>query len=71
MRKPTIGVAALLAASCALGASWNVGAPRVTGPRLFGATPNRDFRYAFPVCGSRDVLTLSVPPHACRVFLLK
>ena len=60
MRKLSIGVAALLAASCAWGTGWNEGAPRFKGPRAFGATPNRDFRYAFPVCGSHEGLAFSV-----------
>ena len=58
--KKLLVLALAAAAFGASGANWNEGAPRINGPRAFGATPNRDFRYAFPVCGSRDGLAFSV-----------
>lgn len=55
-------VAAALAVSAAAqgGARWDEGAPRINGPKAYGATPGRAFLYAFPTCGSRDGLKFSV-----------
>ena len=41
-------------------ALWSEGVPRLMPPRVFGATPGREFRHAFPVCGSRSNLVFSV-----------
>ena len=41
-------------------APWNAGAPKINGPKVFGATPGRFFSYTFPVRGDRDGLVLSV-----------
>ncbi len=37
-------------------AKWDEGAPRIKGPKVYGATPGRTFLYTFPTCGSRKVL---------------
>lgn len=39
---------------------WRAGAPRLTGPAVFGATPGRRFDQAFPVCGARDGLGFGI-----------
>lgn len=39
---------------------WNEGAPCFKGPKAFGATPGREFRFTFPVCGSREGLRFEV-----------
>lgn len=44
--------------------AWDAGAPHVNGPDRYGATPNRDFSYTFPVRGSRKGLTFSVASGA-------
>lgn len=41
-------------------ASWNEGAPCFKGTRVFGATPDRDFRFSFSLCGSREELKFNV-----------
>lgn len=41
-------------------ARWDEGAPRINGPKVYGATPGRTFLYTFPTCGTRDGLTFSV-----------
>ena len=40
--------------------AWDEGAPRFHGPRAFGATPGRLFRFTFPVCGAREGLRFSI-----------
>ena len=63
MQTVKILVAAALAAVSAAaqgGARWNEGAPRINGPKAYGATPGRTFLYTFPTCGSRDGLKFSV-----------
>lgn len=40
--------------------AWNAGKPKFNGPKVFGATPKRDFTYAFPVRGDRAGLAFSV-----------
>ena len=42
------------------GTQWDEGAPRINGPKVYGATPGRAFLYAFPTCGSRVGLKFSV-----------
>ena len=57
------GTAAVAVAVCFFRvglAAWNEGAPRINGPRAYGATPGRQFLYAFPTVGSRGGLTFSV-----------
>lgn len=52
---------AAVAAVATLGfAAWDEGAPKINGPRAYGATPERDFMYAFPTTGDRDGLAFSV-----------
>lgn len=41
-------------------AKWDEGAPRIKGPKVYGATPGRTFLYTFPTCGSRKGLNFSV-----------
>lgn len=41
-------------------AKWDEGAPRIKGPKVYGATPGRTFQYTFPTCGSRKGLNFSV-----------
>lgn len=40
--------------------TWNAGKPHFNGPKVFGATPKRDFTYTFPVRGDRVGLMFSV-----------
>ena len=30
---------------------WNVGGPKIRGPKVYGATPGRTFLYSFPTTG--------------------
>lgn len=41
-------------------AAWNEGAPRINGPRAYGATPGREFYYAFPTIGDRNGMAFAV-----------
>ena len=64
-----VALAAAASAAAQGGARWDEGAPRINGPKVYGATPGREFLYAFPTCGSRDGLKFSVsggrlPPGA-------
>ena len=36
------------------------GRARIRGPRVYGATPSRDFMYAFPTTGDRNGLSFLV-----------
>ncbi len=45
--------AMFLVAAVSAAAQWDAGAPRINGPKVYGATPGRAFLYAFPTCGSR------------------
>ncbi len=55
-------VATCVVATCiaAVGAVWNEGAPRITGPKVFGATPGRRFMHPFTTCGNREGLLWSI-----------
>ena len=55
-------VFAVFASAAALSgmAAWNEGAPKINGPKVYGATPARDFMYAFPTTGDRNGLAFSV-----------
>ena len=50
------------AAAAAFGcpAAWDEGAPRINGPRIYGATPSRAFLYTFPTTGDRQGLEFRV-----------
>ena len=39
---------------------WDEGAPRINGPKVYGATTGRAFLYAVPTCGSREGLKFAV-----------
>lgn len=53
----------VFAAAATLGgmAAWNEGAPKINGPKVYGATPDRDFLYAFPTTGDQHGLEFLVP----------
>ena len=54
-------IAAVAAAAALSGlAAWDEGAPKIRGPKIYGATPSRDFMYAFPTTGDRNALAFSV-----------
>ena len=59
MRRIAIAATAAVVAVSGL-AAWNEGAPKINGPRVYGATPARDFMYAFPTTGDRNGLAFSV-----------
>ena len=40
--------------------SWQTGIPRINGPRVIGAVPNRAFFHALPIAGAREGLRVSV-----------
>lgn len=40
--------------------SWQTGIPRINGPRVIGAVPNRAFSHALPITGAREGLRVSV-----------
>lgn len=44
--------------------AWNRGRPHFNGPKVFGATPGRLFRFVFPVRGAREGLAFSVAKGA-------
>ena len=44
--------------------AWNRGRPHFNGPKVFGATPGRLFRFVFPVRGAREGLSFSVSKGA-------
>ena len=52
--------AMFLVAAVSAAAQWDAGAPRINGPKVYGATPGRAFLYAFPTCGSREGLKFAV-----------
>lgn len=41
-------------------AAWNEGSPRINGPKVYGATPSRQFMYTFPTTGDRNGLEFAV-----------
>ena len=52
--------AIFLLAAVSVAAQWDEGAPRINGPKVYGATTGRAFLYAFPTCGSREGLKFAV-----------
>lgn len=55
-----LAVSGAVEAAGEVAGKWSDGAPRFMPPHVFGATPGRDFRHSFPLCGSRSGLAFLV-----------
>ena len=64
MTKGVIVLGCAIAAVSVQAKAWNEGAPKINGPKVYGATPNRNFMYAFPTTGDRVGLWYEVSEGA-------